>query len=676
MLVGVLSIVGCDSRISNDQVLSQFGESGKNGVVFSLPESLNLYINQEMDLSEYVSPADTFISIEVSDSDVIGVNGTKIEGLKTTGENESVLVTLTSGKEEASTEVSVLSAKDYLSPMFEESISKETDSVSSATFSYADTDVKNNAVLSSSDYDYTFYQDNNMRVTQNGHEYFYSKYDDTKIIKGENYNSSVDFVSLDVVDGETTGIKINKDEADNLFKLAKIKTSNSTNPIDSWGISNYVWDSYFKTDEHFGSDSVKDDVKMMIDGQNISLEVFRYPYFNYGIRDELSLQFDSEGRMLSVLGTTSYYEVNDLESIPEADDGTEVKKESIEANISYDSKEKVDDTFLNYKDYLYKDYTPYFVLDSNNKEEVTAGKVGERLNLKVKNQDPQDASNKIDRAYIEKVEGDGKAKISGINKDLLDLEGAGKITVFTITTLTKIEKQITLDIKKDEYDSIVMDDRYSQVSGYYLPESLLAGQTYSFRTWYKNNDEQEINYQNKTLPDITVSVEGQDKVGLTLTKNTSYTNRYSLKATKEGEVTVSIVDAKLGEAKKITKTLKVYPFTDEGIAQYLVNGSFRQSTGLFKDPFIKLASGQTTKGTVEINTKDGDENSKVTGEWEVKNNKLTIKTPEDIQAAYIKTFEFYSYTDSDYNTTIYYTSLKFSVGNLGGEEDGGYFGVL
>lgn len=676
MLVGVLSIVGCDSKISNDRVLSEFSESGKNGVVFNLPESLNLYINQEMDLSEYVSPTDTSFSIEVSDSDVIGVNGTKIEGLKTTVENEPVLVTLTSGKEEASTEVSVLSAKDYLSPMFEESISKETDSVSSATFSYVDTDVKNNAVLSSSDYDYTFYQDNNMRVTQNGHKYFYSKYDDTKIIKGENDNSSVDFVSLDVVDGETTGTKINKDEADSLFKLARIKTSNSTNPIDSWGISNYVWDSYFKTDEHFGSDSVKDDVKMTIDGQNISLEVFRYPYFNYGIRDELSLEFDSEGRMLSVLGTTAYYEVNDLESIPEADDGTEVKKESIEANISYDPKEKVDDTFLNYKDYLYKDYTSYFVLDSNNKEEVTVGKVGERLNLKVKNQDPQDASNKIDRVYIEKVEGDGKAKISGINKDLLDLEGAGKITVFTITTLTKIEKQITLDIKKDEYDSIVMDDRYSQVSGYYLPESLLAGQSYSFRTWYKNNDEQGINYQNKTLPDITVSVEGQDKVGLTLTKNTSYTNRYSLKATKEGEVTVSIVDAKLGEAKKITKTLKVYPFTDEGIAQYLVNGRFRQSTGLFKDPVIKLASGQTTKGTVEINTKDGDENSKVTGEWEVKNKKLTIKTPEDIQAAYIKTFEFYSYIDSDYNTTVYYTSLKFSVGNLGSEEDDGYFGVL
>lgn len=676
MLVGVLSIVGCDSKISNDRVLSEFSESGKNGVVFNLPESLNLYINQEMDLSEYVSPTDTSFSIEVSDSDVIGVNGTKIEGLKTTVENEPVLVTLTSGKEEASTEVSVLSAKDYLSPMFEESISKETDSVSSATFSYVDTDVKNNAVLSSSDYDYTFYQDNNMRVTQNGHKYFYSKYDDTKIIKGENDNSSVDFVSLDVVDGETTGTKINKDEADSLFKLARIKTSNSTNPIDSWGISNYVWDSYFKTDEHFGSDSVKNDVKMTIDGQNISLEVFRYPYFNYGIRDELSLEFDSEGRMLSVLGTTAYYEVNDLESIPEADDGTEVKKESIEANISYDPKEKVDDTFLNYKDYLYKDYTSYFVLDSNNKEEVTVGKVGERLNLKVKNQDPQDASNKIDRVYIEKVEGDGKAKISGINKDLLDLEGAGKITVFTITTLTKIEKQITLDIKKDEYDSIVMDDRYSQVSGYYLPESLLAGQSYSFRTWYKNNDEQGINYQNKTLPDITVSVEGQDKVGLTLTKNTSYTNRYSLKATKEGEVTVSIVDAKLGEAKKITKTLKVYPFTDEGIAQYLVNGRFRQSTGLFKDPVIKLASGQTTKGTVEINTKDGDENSKVTGEWEVKNKKLTIKTPEDIQAAYIKTFEFYSYTDSDYNTTVYYTSLKFSVGNLGSEEDDGYFGVL
>ena len=537
------------------------------------------------------------------------------------------------------------------------SIELESNKINSLDFTYSDTVTESNNQHTI----YNFYTNNNVSVEDTKKYYTYSLIDEDTMIKtSRNISSkSIDYSALTLIDGESVGTKMNKEEAKNRMILPYIQTKSVSNPLSIFGVAKWTYTNFFKSAEHFGDDNLQKNIEYSVENNTYNLVTYRFPYFGVtqGIRDELSLSFLESGELSKLSSTTSYYsEISDISQIPSETNGKEVKIEQVEAIATYNKKEDIPADFPNYKDAIYKDYTPYFYDSSDylKHKEITEAKIGKKIMLSQKDSTPSKVSSNLDKVEIVKVEGEGAATI-GTNKNALTLTKAGNIVVTTTTTLSKITKTVNFNILSN--DSITLDVQVTS-SLNYLPSHLITNNEYPLNVYYDGDT--------SSKPVITPSVVGENTANVTFVKVQD--NKYKVKATKAGTVTIKVVDSVLGEEKKIEKQLTFFEDTDSGIASYLTSVSLYNSNDLYSLEFT-LDPSSATEGSVTLSENgENHEDTKVKGTFVVSNKKLSIKSLEEgeITGNSITELGFYS---------TFYNILKIKVVNLGSDTLEVYFYV-
>ena len=652
-LFASLLLVGCDKGDKTD-VIPPNPNPPVQEKAFTLPSKLELVINESLDLKQYINSnvveEISKVSFEISNEDKVERTGTVIKAIDATKDGP-ISLKIKYEDYEAVSELTVLTAKDKLVAKLNKSIELESNKINSLDFTYSDTVTESNNQHTI----YNFYTNNNVSVEDTKKYYTYSLIDEDTMIKtSRNISSkSIDYSALTLIDGESVGTKMNKEEAKNRMILPYIQTKSVSNPLSIFGVAKWTYTNFFKSAEHFGDDNLQKNIEYSVENNTYNLVTYRFPYFGVtqGIRDELSLSFLESGELSKLSSTTSYYsEISDISQIPSETNGKEVKIEQVEAIATYNKKEDIPADFPNYKDAIYKDYTPYFYDSSDylKHKEITEAKIGKKIMLSQKDSTPSKVSSNLDKVEIVKVEGEGAATI-GTNKNALTLTKAGNIVVTTTTTLSKITKTVNFNILSN--DSITLDVRVTS-SKNYLPSHLITNNEYPLNVYYDGDT--------SSKPVITPSVVGENTANVTFVKVQD--NKYKVKATKAGTVTIKVVDSVLGEEKKIEKQLTFFEDTDSGIASYLTSVSLYNSNDLYSLEFT-LDPSSATEGSVTLSENgENHEDTKVKGTFVVSNKKLSIKSLEEgeITGSSITELGFYS---TFYST--FYNILKIKVVNLG-----------
>ena len=662
-LFASLLLVGCDKGDKTD-VIPPNPNPPVQEKAFTLPSKLELVINESLDLKQYINSnvveEISKVSFEISNEDKVERTGTVIKAIDATKDGP-ISLKIKYEDYEAVSELTVLTAKDKLVAKLNKSIELESNKINSLDFTYSDTVTESNNQHTI----YNFYTNNNVSVEDTKKYYTYSLIDEDTMIKtSRNISSkSIDYSALTLIDGESVGTKMNKEEAKNRMILPYIQTKSVSNPLSIFGVAKWTYTNFFKSAEHFGDDNLQKNIEYSVENNTYNLVTYRFPYFGVtqGIRDELSLSFLESGELSKLSSTTSYYsEISDISQIPSETNGKEVKIEQVEAIATYNKKEDIPADFPNYKDAIYKDYTPYFYDSSDylKHKEITEAKIGKKIMLSQKDSTPSKVSSNLDKVEIVKVEGEGAATI-GTNKNALTLTKAGNIVVTTTTTLSKITKTVNFNILSN--DSITLDVRVTS-SKNYLPSQLITNNEYPLNVYYDGDT--------SSKPVITPSVVGENTANVTFVKVQD--NKYKVKATKAGTVTIKVVDSVLGEEKKIEKQLTFFEDTDSGIASYLTSVSLYNSNDLYSLEFT-LDPSSATEGSVTLSENgENHEDTKVKGTFVVSNKKLSIKSLEEgeITGNSITELGFYS---TFYST--FYNILKIKVVNLGSDTLEVYFYV-
>ena len=658
-LFASLLLVGCDKGDKTD-VIPPNPNPPVQEKAFTLPSKLELVINESLDLKQYINSnvveEISKVSFEISNEDKVERTGTVIKAIDATKDGP-ISLKIKYEDYEAVSELTVLTAKDKLVAKLNKSIELESNKINSLDFTYSDTVTESNNQHTI----YNFYTNNNVSVEDTKKYYTYSLIDEDTMIKtSRNISSkSIDYSALTLIDGESVGTKMNKEEAKNRMILPYIQTKSVSNPLSIFGVAKWTYTNFFKSAEHFGDDNLQKNIEYSVENNTYNLVTYRFPYFGVtqGIRDELSLSFLESGELSKLSSTTSYYsEISDISQIPSETNGKEVKIEQVEAIATYNKKEDIPADFPNYKDAIYKDYTPYFYDSSDylKHKEITEAKIGKKIMLSQKDSTPSKVSSNLDKVEIVKVEGEGAATI-GTNKNALTLTKAGNIVVTTTTTLSKITKTVNFNILSN--DSITLDVRVTSSSNY-LPSHLITNNEYPLNVYYDGDT--------SSKPVITPSVVGENTANVTFVKVQD--NKYKVKATKAGTVTIKVVDSVLGEEKKIEKQLTFFEDTDSGIASYLTSVSLYNSNDLYSLEFT-LDPSSATEGSVTLSENgENHEDTKVKGTFVVSNKKLSIKSLEEgeITGSSITELGFYS---------TFYNILKIKVVNLGSDTLEVYFYV-
>lgn len=662
-LFASLLLVGCDKGDKTD-VIPPNPNPPVQEKAFTLPSKLELVINESLDLKQYINSnvveEISKVSFEISNEDKVERTGTVIKAIDATKDGP-ISLKIKYEDYEAVSELTVLTAKDKLVAKLNKSIELESNKINSLDFTYSDTVTESNNQHTI----YNFYTNNNVSVEDTKKYYTYSLIDEDTMIKtSRNISSkSIDYSALTLIDGESVGTKMNKEEAKNRMILPYIQTKSVSNPLSIFGVAKWTYTNFFKSAEHFGDDNLQKNIEYSVENNTYNLVTYRFPYFGVtqGIRDELSLSFLESGELSKLSSTTSYYsEISDISQIPSETNGKEVKIEQVEAIATYNKKEDIPADFPNYKDAIYKDYTPYFYDSSDylKHKEITEAKIGKKIMLSQKDSTPSKVSSNLDKVEIVKVEGEGAATI-GTNKNALTLTKAGNIVVTTTTTLSKITKTVNFNILSN--DSITLDVQVTS-SKNYLPSHLITNNEYPLNVYYDGDT--------SSKPVITPSVVGENTANVTFVKVQD--NKYKVKATKAGTVTIKVVDSVLGEEKKIEKQLTFFEDTDSGIASYLTSVSLYNSNDLYSLEFT-LDPSSATEGSVTLSENgENHEDTKVKGTFVVSNKKLSIKSLEEgeITGSSITELGFYS---TFYST--FYNILKIKVVNLGSDTLEVYFYV-
>ena len=662
-LFASLLLVGCDKGDKTD-VIPPNPNPPVQEKAFTLPSKLELVINESLDLKQYINSnvveEISKVSFEISNEDKVERTGTVIKAIDATKDGP-ISLKIKYEDYEAVSELTVLTAKDKLVAKLNKSIELESNKINSLDFTYSDTVTESNNQHTI----YNFYTNNNVSVEDTKKYYTYSLIDEDTMIKtSRNISSkSIDYSALTLIDGESVGTKMNKEEAKNRMILPYIQTKSVSNPLSIFGVAKWTYTNFFKSAEHFGDDNLQKNIEYSVENNTYNLVTYRFPYFGVtqGIRDELSLSFLESGELSKLSSTTSYYsEISDISQIPSETNGKEVKIEQVEAIATYNKKEDIPADFPNYKDAIYKDYTPYFYDSSDylKHKEITEAKIGKKIMLSQKDSTPSKVSSNLDKVEIVKVEGEGAATI-GTNKNALTLTKAGNIVVTTTTTLSKITKTVNFNILSN--DSITLDVQVTS-SLNYLPSHLITNNEYPLNVYYDGDT--------SSKPVITPSVVGENTANVTFVKVQD--NKYKVKATKAGTVTIKVVDSVLGEEKKIEKQLTFFEDTDSGIASYLTSVSLYNSNDLYSLEFT-LDPSSATEGSVTLSENgENHEDTKVKGTFVVSNKKLSIKSLEEgeITGSSITELGFYS---TFYST--FYNILKIKVVNLGSDTLEVYFYV-
>lgn len=414
--------------------------------------------------------------------------------------------------------------------------------------------------------------------------------------------------------GEKVGTEISEENANNIFAngLFNVVTT-SLNKKDQSNPVAYITVNYL--DKFKNGHVNKEENTYSLSAEETTKDDVDKNVFN---EYQLTLSFNNDGALINAEGTFAAFESNagvkgnkNFEYIVNFSQevGTKANSDLDFDKYFFQSEEELSIGFSTTKlgtveDNIKSLDTPYFI-------RVTKNLASKNENIdKVKLFNVTNVANEDCSSCYELVEEDDATKFT--------LKKAGSYTLHFKTT--KIEDiQVEISVIENEITSIAFPEMKTVFSKFnkddaYLPGSILKGET-PFAI--------EAGGENAT-DDISFSISGDDSA--TVAKTETAFN-YKLNTTKASTLSIKAASKTLGESKSITKQVKVYDTTDEGIAAFLGNTTWStagSTTGNIKTLTFGYESGTT--GTFElVNSTD----AVVSGTYSVTNGDVSVEVIEN-----------------------------------------------
>lgn len=415
--------------------------------------------------------------------------------------------------------------------------------------------------------------------------------------------------------GEKVGTEISEENTNNIFAngLFNVVTT-SLNKKDQSNPVAYITANYL--DKFKNGHVNKEENTYSLSAEETTKDDVDKDVFN---EYQLTLSFNNDGALINAEGTFAAFESNagvkgnkNFEYIVNFNQevGTRANSDLDFDKYFFQNEEELSIGFSTTKlgtveDNIKSLDTPYFI-------RVTKNLASKNENIdKVKLFNVTNAANEDCSSYYELVEEDDATKFT--------LKKAGSYTLHFKTT--KIEDiQVKISVIENEITSIAFPEMQLIHSSFnkdnsYLPGSILKGET-PFAI--------EVGGENAT-DDISFSISGDDSA--TVTKTETAFN-YKLNTTKASTLSIKATSKTLGESKSITKQVKVYDTTDEGIAAFLGNTAWStagNTTGNIKTLTFGYESGTT--GTFELLVNNTD--AVVSGTYSVTNGAVSVEVTEN-----------------------------------------------
>lgn len=422
--------------------------------------------------------------------------------------------------------------------------------------------------------------------------------------------------------GEKVGTEISEENANNIFAnglfnvvTTSLNKKDQSNPV-AYLTANYLdkfKNGHVNKEENTYSLSAEETTK-----DDVDKDVFN--------EYQLTLSFNNDGALLNAEGTFAAFESNagvkgnkNFEYIVNFNQeiGTRANSDLDFDKYFFQNEEELSIGFSTTKlgtveDNIKSLDTPYFI-------RITKNLAIKNENIdKVKLFNVTNAANENCSSCYELVEEDDATKFT--------LKKAGSYTLHFKTT--KIDDiQVKISVIANEITSIAFPEMQiiysaSRKDNAYLPGSILKGET-PFAI--------EVGGENAS-DDISFSISGDDSA--TVTKTETAFN-YKLNTTKASTLSIKATSETLGESKSITKQVKVYDTTDEGIAAFLGNTAWStagNTTGNIKKLTFGYESG--TSGTFELVLNRTD--AVVSGTYSVSNGAVSVEVTENPNKSTIK----------------------------------------
>lgn len=415
--------------------------------------------------------------------------------------------------------------------------------------------------------------------------------------------------------GEKVGTEISEENTNNIFAngLFNVVTT-SLNKKDQSNPVAYITANYL--DKFKNGHVNKEENTYSLSAEETTKDDVDKDVFN---EYQLTLSFNNDGALINAEGTFAAFESNagvkgnkNFEYIVNFNQevGTRANSDLDFDKYFFQNEEELSIGFSTTKlgtveDNIKSLDTPYFI-------RVTKNLASKNENIdKVKLFNVTNAANEDCSSCYELVEEDDATKFT--------LKKAGSYTLHFKTT--KIEDiQVKISVIANEITSIAFPEMQLIHSSFnkdnsYLPGSILKGET-PFAI--------EVGGENAT-DDISFSIGGDDSATVSKTE-TAFS--YKLNTTKASTLSIKATSKTLGESKSITKQVKVYDTTDEGIAAFLGNTAWStagNTTGNIKTLTFGYESGTT--GTFELLVNNTD--AVVSGTYSVTNGAVSVEVTEN-----------------------------------------------
>ena len=412
-----------------------------------------------------------------------------------------------------------------------------------------------------------------------------------------------------IVDSNPQDGELTREEANKVLNKGLIDEG-------TYGVTDYLLTKYFEGDKFFGATDAKDNAKLDVDGNKYTLTS------TFGSKDDVEnplieeyefvFEFDNDGYLLAMDGSLATYAATmsseqALDHTPTTEKGSKSYEWVIDFKQTLGTRTAsgidLEQYFFTSKNQIsIKFYTSPFWAEEIDltKEAVKNTEYVIRVNVIEGNGIPD-----IDKVHLYKVERNNKdaSKDSyeigknDSNEETIKFKKGGEYTLHFKTALVEdITKEAAIIVV--DLTSLAFKEREGVSSVYtkdneYLPGSILAGETQFTLAAAPTN----------ATDDVTVEILNND-IGATISKVDGSSFTYKLVTSNTGTITIKAVSASLGEEKAVTKEIKVYANTDEGITSFLSETTWIEAIPSTSGKFASLDFKATTSttGTISYTT--------------------------------------------------------------------------
>lgn len=601
-----------------------------------------MYVGQTLTVEATILPstASQEYTVSVSNEIYLGVDGHEITANRISVDPIVVTVSTPNGLTD-SAEVTIGEAGPIFLSTFEGLLTASDEVEQAGVLSSAHIEGESTELYSAftGQADYEFYSDSAAKstiTTDDGVEIVEKKISDGVLRETTIREGLVESIEDTVINDEDPAWdEMSSEEALGHVNLPQFPDSNG-DP----GISAYLLDKYFSS-SGFGASDALDSLELVEDGSTYTLSC---AYESYSTFDELSLSITIDESGLIVSGSFSQ-----VSYALDWDSGAPTEEIENQTTFSFTQtsgeREASDGHLLDESSLLYQDYGLYFSFSSYGTPvpvESNEFETGDRVYLYPEDILPTTAFFDVDKPEITVSPSTG-VSLSVASSSYMEywasisFSEAGHYT-FTVKT-SNVTKTIEADVIAPALTGLNWASPNYNFNDF-LPSAILAGSTHEARIVPVPSNasfdlEARIVGENTAMASVTVPADDPDSI--------------EVSAQSEGEFTVEVYDSVLGSEHALTKTVKVYPSTDEGITSLLCESEFANGENT-----LEFASTGPTSGTYVYSfLYDGSTPTTFTGTFEVAGGEVSMSE-----------FEFEcddGYTEfmpPDYEETFVFRSMK------------------